>query len=151
MHADHDQSYLCMMDFIISKNSKPKYKRRVFRAYPCNPCAIVILHSVYPKLAMGAELLLHQQVAIAVSGALAFGFYFTTFLSCIRWLFFMDEGWNIRQRIRWYMVTITFLIFACNVIYLALVVNSAMVASWRQITHTLSHATPWTNILGVSY
>lgn len=97
---------------------------------------------------MGNSLLLHQQVAVAVSGALAFGFYFATLLYCVRWLLFTEEGWRIRQRIRWYIVAITFLIFACNMVYLALNINGAMGAAWREITKTPPRTgTEWRNVL----
>ncbi|KAJ3565658.1 hypothetical protein NP233_g7488 [Leucocoprinus birnbaumii] len=125
------------------------------------PSTDTALYSVSPDLgsnnlpvaekegpAMGTALLLHQLVAVTASGALAFGFYFATLFPCVRWLFFTEEGWKIRQRVQGSIVAITFLIFACNVVYLALNINGTMGAAWREITHAPPHTgTSWTNIL----
>ncbi|KIL59190.1 hypothetical protein M378DRAFT_131686 [Amanita muscaria Koide BX008] len=41
-----------------------------------------------------------------------YGVYFTVFLHCLRWLFFVDEGWKLRPTVNRTMLTITLLVFA---------------------------------------
>lgn len=57
---------------------------------------------------------LPQLGIVSFTGALAFGLYLTTHLICLRWLLFVNEGWEFKKSTRWGIVFITFLIFACN-------------------------------------
>ncbi|KAF9442235.1 hypothetical protein P691DRAFT_681921 [Macrolepiota fuliginosa MF-IS2] len=63
---------------------------------------------------MGTQL--GQQISVAFAGALAFGVYFATLLSCFRWLLFADEGWKRRRVINWPLVGVTSFIFGINVV-----------------------------------
>ncbi|KAJ3569095.1 hypothetical protein NP233_g5280 [Leucocoprinus birnbaumii] len=73
---------------------------------------------------------LHNFVAVSFTGALAFGLYFATLLTCLRWLLFTHEGpWVFKKDIRWVIVTITFLIFASNVVYLSMSLYGTMLSA----------------------
>ncbi|KAF9443759.1 hypothetical protein P691DRAFT_678874 [Macrolepiota fuliginosa MF-IS2] len=74
---------------------------------------------------------LDQEVAVVFTAALAFGLYFSTFLSCCRWLLFSDEGWRVRRDIKWPTVTVTVLIFGCNIIYLSWALHWTMVRTFH--------------------
>ncbi|KAF9450647.1 hypothetical protein P691DRAFT_623941, partial [Macrolepiota fuliginosa MF-IS2] len=50
-------------------------------------------------------------IAVAFTGALAFGLYLATLLTCLRWLLFTDDGLRPRENIRWTILVVTFLIF----------------------------------------
>ncbi|KIL64671.1 hypothetical protein M378DRAFT_570650 [Amanita muscaria Koide BX008] len=43
--------------------------------------------------------------------AIFFGLYSASFIHCVRWLMFEDEGWRIRKKIHWWLVTATLLVF----------------------------------------
>ncbi|KIJ41913.1 hypothetical protein M422DRAFT_780142 [Sphaerobolus stellatus SS14] len=45
--------------------------------------------------------------------ALFLGIYLTTFVRCLRWLVWADEGWKLRKKINWTMLIITLLISGC--------------------------------------
>ncbi|KAF9444032.1 hypothetical protein P691DRAFT_737060 [Macrolepiota fuliginosa MF-IS2] len=62
----------------------------------------------------------HKEVTVLLTTSLAFGFSLCTLAHCLRWLVFPDEGWSLRGRINWTSLTVLFLIFALNVISLAL-------------------------------
>ncbi|KIL63676.1 hypothetical protein M378DRAFT_11952 [Amanita muscaria Koide BX008] len=51
---------------------------------------------------------------------LMYGFYVTTLVHCLRWLFYDDKGWKLREKINWAMATITVLVFMFFTIDLAL-------------------------------
>jgi len=40
------------------------------------------------------------------------GVQFTTFLLCLRWQIFSDDGWTTRKNLPWFMLIVTVLIFA---------------------------------------
>ncbi|KXN92330.1 hypothetical protein AN958_08561 [Leucoagaricus sp. SymC.cos] len=69
---------------------------------------------------------LPQSVAVSFTGGLAFGIYFATLLICLRWLLFGDQGWKFKKTIRWGILVVTFLIFASNVVYLAMSLHGTM-------------------------
>ena len=46
-----------------------------------------------------------------LSQTLSYGIYITTLAHCLRWLLLDDEGWNLRQRINWFMLTISIVLF----------------------------------------
>ncbi|KAM6499532.1 hypothetical protein JOM56_005040 [Amanita muscaria] len=51
---------------------------------------------------------------------LMYGLYVTTLVHCLRWLFYDDKGWKLREKINWAMATITVLVFMFFTIDLAL-------------------------------
>ena len=64
--------------------------------------------------------------------ALATGIYFATFLLCVRWLAFSDEGGSLRKDLKpptLIMFIITILLFALSVIDLALSLRYTLLAS----------------------
>ena len=67
-----------------------------------------------------------QEVAETCVSFLFFGFYLTTLFHCLRWLVFADEGWKIRNKISWTMLTITLTICILGTITRALEINNAM-------------------------
>ncbi|KAF9446594.1 hypothetical protein P691DRAFT_825444 [Macrolepiota fuliginosa MF-IS2] len=77
------------------------------------------------------DILLDQEISVVFVGALAFGLYFSTFLSCVRWLLFADEGWKVRRDIRWPTVAMTILIFGVNVVFLSWTLHWTMVKAWH--------------------
>lgn len=95
---------------------------------------------------------LAQEIAMNFAGALAFGLYFATFLACLRWLLFADEGWTPRKNIRWLMVAMTVLILICNVMYLSWSLHWAMVKATHIVNKPeVAYVTPqWANIISVS-
>ncbi|KXN82895.1 hypothetical protein AN958_01964 [Leucoagaricus sp. SymC.cos] len=96
---------------------------------------------------------LQQSVAVVFCGALAFGLYFATLLTCLRLLFLSDDGWHFRNRIRWTTVFITLLILVFNVIYLSLSLDATMrAAAAASSGPSPKHkGTRWTNILSVRH
>ena len=44
--------------------------------------------------------------------AVLYGLYLPTFVYCLRWLIFSDEGLDIRKTINWKMLAITIIFFA---------------------------------------
>lgn len=50
---------------------------------------------------------LGQTLVVAFTNGLLFGLYFITVCSANRWLLFEDEGWKVKKRIHWLMVTMT--------------------------------------------
>ena len=61
--------------------------------------------------------------------AILFGLYFTTFLLCLRWLIFADEGWVMRKAIKWPMLTVTIIIFVFSVMDLSLSLEETLATS----------------------
>jgi hypothetical protein len=43
--------------------------------------------------------------------AILYGLYIATSILCIRWLFFVDEGWQVRQKIQWPTLALVILLF----------------------------------------
>ncbi|KAF9449770.1 hypothetical protein P691DRAFT_811937 [Macrolepiota fuliginosa MF-IS2] len=76
---------------------------------------------------------LHEEIPVVFAGALAFGLYFSTFLSCGRWLLFEDGGWKARRDIKWLTVIIAVLIFGCNVTFLAWNLRWTMVKALHMV------------------
>ncbi|KAF5364020.1 hypothetical protein D9756_001062 [Leucocoprinus leucothites] len=77
---------------------------------------------------------LPRSIAVTFTGAFAFGLYFATLLVCLRWLLIADDGWRLKPKIRWNILFITFLIFACNVVYLSMTVRGVVEKAQHFIT-----------------
>ncbi|KAF9450648.1 hypothetical protein P691DRAFT_809931 [Macrolepiota fuliginosa MF-IS2] len=93
---------------------------------------------------------LYSEIAVVFVGALAFGLYFATLLTCIRWLLFVDEGWRLRKTIRWTILSVTFFIFGFNVAYLGWSLHWSMIKAWHAINDPpgATYTTPeWANII----
>ena len=56
--------------------------------------------------------------------AIMYGMYATTFVHCLRWLLFDDEGWKLRQRINWSLLVASILLFLLSTTDLALTLKS---------------------------
>ncbi|KIL59928.1 hypothetical protein M378DRAFT_131077 [Amanita muscaria Koide BX008] len=56
-------------------------------------------------------LLLTRIISGSVVRAILFGLYSASFIHCVRWLLFEDEGWRVRKKVSWSLVTTTLLIF----------------------------------------
>lgn len=96
---------------------------------------------------------LYKEIAVVFAGALGFGLYLATLLACFRWLLFADEGWRVRDNIKWVFVTVTFLIFGFNVVYLAWSLHWTMVKAWHEANDPpgATYTTPeYANIVSVS-
>lgn len=76
---------------------------------------------------------LDKKVAVVFAGALAFGLYCSTFLTCLRWLLCADEGWKARKNIRWPVVVVSGLIFVFNALYLIWDLHWGMARVWHAI------------------
>ncbi|PFH47649.1 hypothetical protein AMATHDRAFT_6566 [Amanita thiersii Skay4041] len=59
-------------------------------------------------------------IIVAFVQAVFSGLYVATFLQCIRWLAFSNQGWAIRDRISWLLLTMTCCIFALSIANLAI-------------------------------
>ncbi|KAF8185151.1 hypothetical protein BJ912DRAFT_973717 [Pholiota molesta] len=68
-----------------------------------------------------------QDVASIFVGALFYGLYLTTLFHCIRWLVFTDEGWKVRKRISWTMLSTTVALWVLATISRALELRNTMV------------------------
>lgn len=56
-------------------------------------------------------LLLARTISGSVVRAILFGLYSASFIHCVRWLLFEDEGWRVRKKVSWFLVITTLLIF----------------------------------------
>lgn len=52
-----------------------------------------------------------QVVGTLFVDGLFYGLYLSTLFNCIRWLVFTDEGWKVRKRISWVLLSITIALF----------------------------------------
>ena len=86
------------------------------------PCKLHSSSTPYDPMVLPAN----QEVAATCVSFLFFGFYLTTLFHCLRWLVFADEGWKIRNKISWTMLTITLTICILGTITRALEINNAM-------------------------
>jgi len=59
--------------------------------------------------------------------AILTGAQFATFLFCLRWHIYSDDGWSIRKRIRWPMLIITLLIMVFSIVGLSGSVQTILV------------------------
>jgi hypothetical protein len=87
--------------------------------------------------------------------ALFYGLYLSTVFHCLRWLVFADEGWKMRRRINWAMLSITIILWALSTLSKALDLRSSMIVVENQTTPAvdpLQSATTllWMGILSVS-
>ncbi|KAF9450665.1 hypothetical protein P691DRAFT_700852 [Macrolepiota fuliginosa MF-IS2] len=76
---------------------------------------------------------LDKEVSVVFSAALLFGIYFSTLLTCFRWLLFADEGWKRRKTIDWALVVVTFLIFGINVAHVSWDLHWTMVEAFQAV------------------
>ncbi|KAJ3563081.1 hypothetical protein NP233_g9171 [Leucocoprinus birnbaumii] len=58
-----------------------------------------------------------KEVAVVFTTAFAAGIYVTSSTFCYRWLLFADEGWSLRKRVNWMIVSATTVIFLLNLVY----------------------------------
>ncbi len=93
-----------------------------------------------------------KEVAVVFTSALIFGMYIITLFFCVRWLLFCDEGWRLKECIRWTIVTTTLLIFTFNLVYLVLSLRSTM----AMVKYLAAHpdgpgyqSPPWDSIIKV--
>jgi hypothetical protein len=68
-----------------------------------------------------------QNVASIFVSTLFYGLYLATLFHCVRWLIFTDDGWRLRKRINWTMLTITLVLFVLSTLSRALVLQTTMV------------------------
>ena len=61
--------------------------------------------------------------------ALLVGVYFASFLLCLRWLIFSDDGGTLRKTIHWPFLIITVLLFAFSVTSLGLCLQRSLLFS----------------------
>ncbi|KIL69150.1 hypothetical protein M378DRAFT_157375 [Amanita muscaria Koide BX008] len=54
---------------------------------------------------------INNTVLWSLQPAVFFGLYSASFIHCVRWLLFEDEGWRIRKKLNWTLVTTTLLVF----------------------------------------
>ncbi|KAF9450259.1 hypothetical protein P691DRAFT_847670 [Macrolepiota fuliginosa MF-IS2] len=72
---------------------------------------------------------LSQSVAETFTAGVLYGLYLITACYANRWLFFADEGWKLRNPIRWFMVIIANILSALLLVNTALVVHAPMAKS----------------------
>lgn len=71
-----------------------------------------------------------QDVQAMFVVALFYGLYLSTLFHCLRWLIFTDEGWKIRKKISWTLLTVTVTLWALSTISKALqLLNTIHIAS----------------------
>ena len=70
-----------------------------------------------------------------------YGLYSATFVHCIRWLVFVDDGWKFREKMNWFMILVTSLLFIFSTANLG-----ASVPLTLQITGTQSDSVQFTRI-----
>jgi hypothetical protein len=73
--------------------------------------------------------------------ALFYGLYLSTVFHCLRWLVFADEGWKMRRRINWAMLSITIILWALSTISKALDLRTSMIVVENQTTPAVDSAT----------
>ncbi|SRR6266576_1137854 len=61
--------------------------------------------------------------------ALVTGAYFASFLLCLRWLVFSDDGGTTRKRIHWPFLIITIILFAFTVTDLGISLHTTLLVS----------------------
>jgi hypothetical protein len=61
--------------------------------------------------------------------ALLTGVYLTSFLLCLRWLIFSDDGGTLRKGIHWHILIITVILFAFLVTNLGLSLQTTLLIS----------------------
>ncbi|PFH46295.1 hypothetical protein AMATHDRAFT_7996 [Amanita thiersii Skay4041] len=59
--------------------------------------------------------------------ALLYGLYIATFLHCLRWLIFKDEGWDLRKEVNWPKLFVTLIIFGLSTSQLALALRIMLI------------------------
>ena len=64
-------------------------------------------------------------ISIIVQAVLS-GAYFATFLLCLRWQIYSDDGLAMRKNIKWCMVAVTIVIFAFSVADLGISLRSVL-------------------------
>ena len=55
-----------------------------------------------------------------------YGIYIATLISCLRWLLFEDEGWELRKKVKWPILTVTLLVWASMTADLAILLSMAI-------------------------
>jgi hypothetical protein len=96
---------------------------------------------------------LAQSIVVSFTGALAFSLYFTTLIVCLRWLLFVNEGWQFKKGIKWGIVLTTLFIFVCNVVYLSMGLHETLLQAQHAIDNlpVASFELPaWMSIVTVS-
>ena len=66
--------------------------------------------------------------------AIFFGLYSASFIHCVRWLLFEDDGWKIRKKINWWLLSTTLLVFLLSMaLFCAVVIknNDFAIAYYR--------------------
>ncbi|KAM6489090.1 hypothetical protein JOM56_015502 [Amanita muscaria] len=53
----------------------------------------------------------YMPVVWSVLPGIFLGLYSASLMHCVRWLLFEDEGWRLRKKINWWLVTTTLLVF----------------------------------------
>ena len=76
------------------------------------------------------------------------GVYFATFLLCLRWLIFSDDGGALRKAIRWPFAIITVILFAFSVTDLSVSLKATLLSS--QTDTTVSYYLIYSYIITVS-
>ncbi|KAF8178727.1 hypothetical protein BJ912DRAFT_1146209 [Pholiota molesta] len=76
--------------------------------------------------------------------ALFYGLYLSTVFHCLRWLVFADEGWKMRRRINWAMLSITIILWALSTLSKALDLRSSMIVVENQTTPAVGRSSPTT-------
>ncbi|KAF5316814.1 hypothetical protein D9619_006884 [Psilocybe cf. subviscida] len=92
-----------------------------------------------------------QIVAVAFLVALFYGLYLATFLHCMRWLLFTDEGWELRGRksVQWPIFLITLAIFIMSTLDRGLQLRRwTEQATWyHSPAHPQTHTTDWIDVV----
>lgn len=59
--------------------------------------------------------------------AVLYGLFLASFVHCLRWLLYADDGWRLKTNINWPMLTVTVLVFLFSTVDLALSVPIIMI------------------------
>ncbi len=69
-----------------------------------------------------------EYIVAITTQALVTGTYFATFLLCLRWLVFSDDGGSLRKRINWPFLIITVVLFAFTMTEFSISLQSTLLA-----------------------
>ncbi|KAM6492172.1 hypothetical protein JOM56_011896 [Amanita muscaria] len=69
----------------------------------------------------------HNHILWFLQPTIFIGLYFASFIHCVRWLLFEDEGWRLRKKINWMLVTTTLLVFFFSIALFCAVVMQTII------------------------
>lgn len=71
-------------------------------------------------------------IILKIIQSFLYGLYLATFVHCLRWLIYDDEGWRLKPNINWPILTITVFVFLLTTIDLALSLPMTVMTANRE-------------------